>query len=214
VVGATGQVGKVMRRLLDEREFPIAEIRFFATARSAGTTLPFRGVDVVVEDVETADPAGLDIALFSAGATGSRAHAPRFAEAGVLVIDNSSAWRMDPEVPLVIPEVNPEAMANVRLGQGAIVANPNCSTIICLMAATPLHHHAKVHTFGHFMGFQKRHLFTFCKVTLRRGVADTEEICNQCYLMAETKHLSLEFCFLYQIEVLSFTELCLVRSYR
>ncbi|ROS52891.1 aspartate-semialdehyde dehydrogenase [Frigoribacterium sp. PhB24] len=131
VIGATGQVGKVMRTLLDERDFPIAEIRFFATARSAGTTLPFRGVDVVVEDVETADPAGLDIALFSAGATGSRAHAPRFAAAGALVIDNSSAWRMDPEVPLVVSEVNPHAIREAVKG---IVANPNCTT----MAAMPV----------------------------------------------------------------------------
>ncbi|KPG81396.1 aspartate-semialdehyde dehydrogenase [Frigoribacterium sp. RIT-PI-h] len=131
VIGATGQVGKVMRTLLDERDFPVAEIRFFATARSAGTTLPFRGVEIVVEDVETADPAGLDIALFSAGATGSRAHAPRFAAAGALVIDNSSAWRMDPEVPLVVSEVNPHALRDAVKG---IVANPNCTT----MAAMPV----------------------------------------------------------------------------
>ena len=131
VVGATGQVGKVMRRLLDERDFPLSEIRFFATARSAGTTLPFRGADIVVEDIETADPTGLDIALFSAGATGSRAHAPRFAAAGALVIDNSSAWRMDPEVPLVVSEVNPHAIGEAVKG---IVANPNCTT----MAAMPV----------------------------------------------------------------------------
>jgi aspartate-semialdehyde dehydrogenase len=131
VIGATGQVGKVMRTLLDERDFPVAEVRFFATARSAGTTLPFRGVEIVVEDIETADPAGLDIALFSAGATGSRAHAPRFAAAGALVIDNSSAWRMDPEVPLVVSEVNPHALREAVKG---IVANPNCTT----MAAMPV----------------------------------------------------------------------------
>jgi aspartate-semialdehyde dehydrogenase len=131
VIGATGQVGKVMRTLLDERDFPVAEIRFFATARSAGTTLPFRGAEIVVEDIETADPAGLDIALFSAGATGSRAHAPRFAAAGALVIDNSSAWRMDPDVPLVVSEVNPHALREAVKG---IVANPNCTT----MAAMPV----------------------------------------------------------------------------
>jgi len=131
VVGATGQVGKVMRRLLEERQFPISEIRFFATARSAGTTLPFRGQDIVVEDVETADPSGIDIALFSAGATGSRTQAPRFAAAGALVIDNSSAWRMDPEVPLVVSEVNPHAIKDAVKG---IVANPNCTT----MAAMPV----------------------------------------------------------------------------
>lgn len=131
VVGATGQVGTVMRRLLEERDFPVASIRFFATARSAGTTLPFRGEDVVVEDVETADPEGLDIALFSAGATGSRAQAPRFAAAGATVIDNSSAWRMDPEVPLVVSEVNPHAIDQAVKG---IIANPNCTT----MAAMPI----------------------------------------------------------------------------
>src|SRR6478735_2259912 len=99
VVGATGQVGTVMREILTERNFPIRELRLFATARSAGSSIAFGGVDVIVEDVATADPAGIDIALFSAGATGSRAHAPRFADAGAVVIDNSSAWRMDPDVP-------------------------------------------------------------------------------------------------------------------
>jgi len=126
VVGATGQVGTVMRRLLAEREFPIASIRFFATSRSAGSTLEFHGEQVVVEDVETADPAGIDIALFSAGATGSRAAAPRFAAAGALVIDNSSAWRMDPDVPLIVAEVNPHALDEVKKG---IIANPNCTTM-------------------------------------------------------------------------------------
>jgi aspartate-semialdehyde dehydrogenase len=131
VVGATGQVGKVMREILIERNFPIRELRLFATARSAGTSIEFAGHDVIVEDVATADPAGIDIALFSAGATGSRAHAPRFAEAGAVVIDNSSAWRMDPEVPLVVSEVNPHATVNPPKG---IIANPNCTT----MAAMPV----------------------------------------------------------------------------
>ena len=131
VVGATGQVGTVMLEILAERSFPIRELRLFATARSAGTSLDFGGHSVIVEDVATADPSGIDVALFSAGATGSRAHAPRFAEAGALVIDNSSAWRMDPEVPLVVSEVNPHAIAEARKG---IVANPNCTT----MAAMPV----------------------------------------------------------------------------
>ncbi|KAJ1681885.1 hypothetical protein LUZ63_022895 [Rhynchospora breviuscula] len=131
VVGATGQVGTVMREILAERNFPIRELRLFATARSAGSAVEFAGQTVIVEDVATADPAGIDIALFSAGATGSRAHAPRFAEAGALVIDNSSAWRMDPEVPLVVSEVNPHAIAEAKKG---IVANPNCTT----MAAMPV----------------------------------------------------------------------------
>ena len=106
VVGATGQVGQVMRRLLDERDFPATSVRFFASARSQGRKLPFRGQEIEVEDAETADPTGLDIALFSAGATMSRVQAPRFAAAGVTVIDNSSAWRKDPDVPLVVSEVN------------------------------------------------------------------------------------------------------------
>jgi len=131
VVGATGQVGAVVRRLLVERDFPIAEIRFFASERSAGTTLEFRGEQITVEDAATADPTGLDIAIFSAGATMSRVQAPRFAAAGVLVIDNSSAWRMDPDVPLVVSEVNPHALDEARKG---IVANPNCTT----MAAMPV----------------------------------------------------------------------------
>ena len=131
VVGATGQVGAVVRRLLAERDFPVAEIRFFASVRSAGTTLDFRGTDVVVEDAETADPTGLDIAIFSAGATTSKTHAPRFAAAGVLVIDNSSGFRMDPDVPLVVSEVNPHAIDEAQKG---IIANPNCTT----MAAMPV----------------------------------------------------------------------------
>jgi len=131
VVGATGQVGAVVRRLLVERKFPIAEIRFFASERSAGRTIEFDGRDVVVEDAATADPSGLDVAIFSAGATLSKAQAPRFAAAGVTVIDNSSGWRMDPDVPLVVSEVNPHAIAEARKG---IIANPNCTT----MAAMPV----------------------------------------------------------------------------
>ena len=106
VVGATGQVGQVMRKLLEERDFPADEVRFFASARSAGKKLEFRGQEIEVEDAETADPSGLDIALFSAGATMSRVQAPRFAAAGAVVVDNSSAWRKDPDVPLVVSEVN------------------------------------------------------------------------------------------------------------
>src|SRR5436190_21928840 len=106
VVAATGQVGTVMRALLEERNFPVGHIRFFASSRSAGTTLAWKGTEITVEDAALADPSGLDIALFSAGATSSRELAPRFAAAGVTVIDNSSAWRMDPDVPLVVSEVN------------------------------------------------------------------------------------------------------------
>ncbi len=139
IVGATGQVGAVMRRLLDERDFPLDDIRFFASARSAGTTLPWRGRDIVVEDAETADVSGIDIALFSAGATTSRAQAERFAAGGAVVIDNSSAWRMDPAVPLVVSEVNPEAAANRPKG---IIANPNCTTMAAMPVLMPLHREA------------------------------------------------------------------------
>ncbi|MCU1510129.1 MAG: aspartate-semialdehyde dehydrogenase [Glaciihabitans sp.] len=136
VVGATGQVGAVVRQLLEERDFPVAEIRYFASARSAGTTLPWRGEDIVIEDAATADPTGLDVAIFSAGATMSRVQAPRFAEAGVLVIDNSSAWRMDPDVPLVVSEVNPHALDEARKG---IIANPNCTTMAAMPVLKVLH---------------------------------------------------------------------------
>ncbi|MFP7759636.1 aspartate-semialdehyde dehydrogenase [Marisediminicola sp. LYQ85] len=139
VVGATGQVGAVVRTLVLERGLDIAEIRFFASARSAGTSLDFGGVDVIVEDAATADPAGLDIAIFSAGATTSKAQAPRFAAAGVTVIDNSSGFRMDPEVPLVVSEVNPEAVDDAVKG---IIANPNCTTMAAMPVLKVLHEEA------------------------------------------------------------------------
>ena len=139
VVGATGQVGGVMRQLLEERHFSVTEMRYFASARSAGTTLPWKGADIVVEDAESADPTGLDIALFSAGATSSRAYAKKFAEAGAIVIDNSSAFRMDPKVPLVVPEVNGHLVANPPMG---IVANPNCTTMAFMPVIKPLHDEA------------------------------------------------------------------------
>ncbi|NJC21045.1 aspartate-semialdehyde dehydrogenase [Arthrobacter pigmenti] len=130
VVGATGQVGTLVRNLLRERAFPVAEVRFFASARSAGASLPWGDGKVLIEDAVTADPTGLDIAIFSAGASTARSLAPRFAGAGVTVIDNSSAFRMDPDVPLVVSEVNPHAINSARKG---IIANPNCTT----MAAMP-----------------------------------------------------------------------------
>ena len=128
-----------MRRLLTERTFPVDEIRYFASSRSAGTRLPWQGTDVVVEDAATADPARLDVALFSAGASSSRELAPKFAAAGATVIDNSSAWRMDPDVPLIVSEVNPEAVADARKG---IIANPNCTTMAFMPVLKPLHDEA------------------------------------------------------------------------
>jgi aspartate-semialdehyde dehydrogenase len=140
VVGATGQVGQVMRTLLEERDFPATTVRFFASARSQGKKLPFRGQEIEVEDAETADPAGLDIALFSAGATMSRVQAPRFAEAGAVVIDNSSAWRKDPDVPLVVSEVNFARDAGRR--PKGIIANPNCTTMAAMPVLKVLHDEA------------------------------------------------------------------------
>lgn len=128
-------VGAALRSILEERKFPATEVRLFASARSAGRLIEFMGREVSVEDAETADPSGLDIAIFSAGASTSRALAPKFAAAGVVVVDNSSAWRMDPEVPLVVSEVNPHAIANRPKG---IIANPNCTTMAAMPALKPL----------------------------------------------------------------------------
>ncbi|HEY4929896.1 MAG TPA: aspartate-semialdehyde dehydrogenase [Acidimicrobiales bacterium] len=136
VVGATGQVGTVMQAILEEREFPVDELRLFASSRSVGRTLAFRGQDLVVEDAATADPSGIDIALFSCGAAASRQLAPLYATAGAIVVDNSSAWRMDPEVPLVVPEVNESALSSIPNG---IVANPNCTTMVAMPVLKPLH---------------------------------------------------------------------------
>jgi aspartate-semialdehyde dehydrogenase len=138
VFGATGQVGAVMRSVLAERDFPAESVRFFASTRSAGRTLQWGG-DVVVEDVTGADFTGIDIALFSCGSKASLELAPRVAAAGAVVIDNSSAWRMDPEVPLVVPEVNPEALRSIPKG---IVANPNCTTMVAMPVLKPLHDRA------------------------------------------------------------------------
>jgi aspartate-semialdehyde dehydrogenase len=146
VVGATGQVGQVMRKLLDERDFPARDsggsVRFFASARSQGRKLAFRGQEIEVEDAATADPTGLDIALFSAGKTMSLVQAPRFAAAGVTVIDNSSAWRKDPDVPLVVSEVNFARDAHNR--PKGIIANPNCTTMAAMPVLGPLHAEAQL----------------------------------------------------------------------
>lgn len=135
IVGATGQVGGVMRSVVSERQLPVEEMRFFSSARSAGRRLQWDEGEIEVEDADKADYTDLDVALFSAGATASRALAPRVAEAGVTVIDNSSAWRMDPEVPLVVPEVNAHALDNIPNG---IVANPNCTTMVAMPVLAPL----------------------------------------------------------------------------
>ncbi|MGV9825008.1 aspartate-semialdehyde dehydrogenase [Gordonia sp. NPDC003429] len=166
VVGATGQVGGVMRTLLAERKFPADEIRFFASPRSAGRRLPWGDGEIVVEDAATADPTGLDIALFSAGGTMSREQAPRFAAAGVTVIDNSSAWRKDPDVPLVVSEVNGELAQNPPKG---IIANPNCTTMAAMPVLKPLHDAA---------GLQRLIVSSYQAVS-GSGLAGVEELAGQ-----------------------------------
>ena len=139
IVGATGQVGEVMRTLLAQRDFPADRVRFLSSPRSAGTTLPWGDEQIVVEDSTTADVTGVDIALFSAGSGTARTLAPRFAEAGAVVVDNSSAFRSDPQVPLVVSEVNPEALQDLPKG---IVANPNCTTMAAMPVLKVLHDEA------------------------------------------------------------------------
>ncbi|MCB1294441.1 MAG: aspartate-semialdehyde dehydrogenase [Gordonia sp.] len=171
VVGATGQVGGVMRALLAERKFPADEVRFFASARSAGKKLPWGDGEIVVEDASTADPSGLDIALFSAGATMSREQAPRFAAAGVTVIDNSSAWRKDPDVPLIVSEVNGELAKNPPKG---IIANPNCTTMAAMPVLKPLHDAA---------GLQRLIVSSYQAVS-GSGLAGVEELAGQVRAVA------------------------------
>jgi len=136
IVGATGQVGGVMRKVLAERDFPVEQLRLFASARSAGRTLPWKDGEVVIEDASTADYTGLDIVIFSAGGATSKALAEKVAGQGAVVIDNSSAWRRDPQVPLVVSEVNPDAIADRPKG---IIANPNCTTMAAMPVLMPLH---------------------------------------------------------------------------
>lgn len=169
IVGATGQVGVAMRQILEERSFPADEVRFFASARSAGTVLPFAGGEVTVEDASTADPSGLDIALFSAGATTSRNLAQKFVDAGVIVVDNSSAFRKDPAIPLVVSEVNPEAMHVVIEAGRGIIANPNCTTMAAMPVLKPLHDEA---------GLVRMIASTYQAVS-GSGVAGVEELATQ-----------------------------------
>lgn len=169
VVGATGQVGVVMRELLEERDFPASTVRFFASARSAGKKLGFRGREIEVEDAATADPAGLDIALFSAGATMSRVQALRFAAAGVTVIDNSSAWRKDPDVPLVVSEVNFDRDVRRKVLPKGIIANPNCTTMVAMPVLKPLHQEA---------GLVRMIASTYQAVS-GSGIAGVEELVTQ-----------------------------------
>jgi aspartate-semialdehyde dehydrogenase len=141
ILGATGAVGRTMLEVLTEREFPVEELTLLASARSAGTKLTWQGREYTVQAPETGSFVGVDVALFSAGGTRSLEWGPRAAAEGAVVIDNSSAWRMDPQVPLVVPEVNPETAADRPKG---IIANPNCSTIQAVVALKPLHDEASL----------------------------------------------------------------------
>ena len=165
-------VGEAMRAILEQRKFPATEVRLFASARSAGRVIEFLGREIVVEDAETADPSGLDIAIFSAGATTSKALAPKFAAAGAVVVDNSSAWRMDPDVPLVVSEVNPHAIANRPKG---IIANPNCTTMAAMPILKPLDREA---------GLTKFIAATYQAVS-GGGVAGVAELENQVRKVAD-----------------------------
>ena len=169
VVGATGQVGVVMRKLLEQRNFPASHVRFFASARSKGRTLVFRGREIEVEDAETADPTGIDIALFSAGATMSRVQAPRFAVAGAIVIDNSSAWRKDPDVPLVVSEVNFDRDVRATTLAKGIIANPNCTTMAAMPVLMPLHQEAQL----------QRLVVSSYQAVSGSGLAGVEELATQ-----------------------------------
>ncbi len=166
IVGATGLVGEMMREILAERNFPLSGIRFFASSRSAGTKIDFNGESVVVEDASTADYAGLDIVFFSAGGSTSKALAPKVAAAGAIVIDNSSAWRSDPDVPLVVSEVNPHALKSIPKG---IIANPNCTTMAAMPVLKPLHDRA---------GLKKLVASTYQAVS-GGGVAGVDELQSQ-----------------------------------
>ncbi|HOQ54687.1 MAG TPA: aspartate-semialdehyde dehydrogenase, partial [Micropruina sp.] len=177
VFGATGTVGNVMRSLLVERDFPVDSIRFFSSARSAGRQVPFKGEQITVEDTATADFAGLDIALMSAGATMSREFAPKVAAAGALVVDNSSAWRKDPEVPLVVSEVNPEDAENPPKG---IIANPNCTTMAAMPVLKPLHDAA---------GLEALQVTTFQAVS-GSGVKGVEALASQLGQIADPRVLA------------------------
>lgn len=179
IVGATGQVGRVVQSILTERNFPIEELRLFASARSAGRTVDFADKQITIEDASTADYAGLDIAIFSAGGSTSRELAPTVAAAGVVVIDNSSAWRMDPEVPLVVADVNDADVANRPKG---IIANPNCTTMAAMPVLRPLHAAA---------GLGRMVVSTYQAVS-GGGLAGVEELAQQVEKAGDARSLTYD----------------------
>lgn len=179
IIGATGQVGRVVQSILTERNFPIEELRLFASARSAGRTVDFGGKQITIEDASTADYTGLDIAIFSAGGSTSLELAPRVAAAGVVVIDNSSAWRMDPEVPLVVADVNDADVANRPKG---IIANPNCTTMAAMPVLRPLHEAA---------GLSRMVVSTYQAVS-GAGLAGVEELAQQVEKAGDARSLTYD----------------------
>jgi aspartate-semialdehyde dehydrogenase len=174
VVGATGAVGREMLRTLEQRAFPVSRVKALASKRSAGRTLPFAGGEIVVDELGPASFEGVDIALFSAGASVSREYGPIAAKSGAVVIDNSSAWRMDPDVPLVVPEVN---MAAAEIRPKGIIANPNCSTIQMVVALKPLHDAARV----------KHVVVSTYQATSGKGHAAVEDLLAQTRAVVEGK---------------------------
>ncbi|MEW5705659.1 MAG: aspartate-semialdehyde dehydrogenase [Actinomycetota bacterium] len=184
IVGASGAVGEEMRLVLEQRNFPVGKLKLLASARSAGKKFPFKGEEIPVEELTKNSFGGVDIALFSAGASISKEFAPAAVEAGAVVVDNSSAFRMDDEVPLVVPEVNPH---DIKKHQG-IIANPNCTTIIMLVALKPLHDYGKV----------KRVVVSSYQSASGAGARGMSELISQTKQFAEGKEINVEF-FAYQL---------------
>lgn len=185
VVGATGVVGNEMIKMLESRDFPINSLRLIASERSEGKKLNFKGQDIKVEKLTPQSPKGLDIALFSAGAGTSKEYAPYFAKEGCFVIDNSSAWRMDPDIPLVVPEVNPQALAADK----KIIANPNCSTIQMVVVLKPLHDVSKI----------KRVIVATYQAVSGAGSRAIEELKSQSIAWAKNEPIPAPEKFPYQI---------------
>ncbi|MBZ0169604.1 semialdehyde dehydrogenase [Candidatus Methylomirabilis lanthanidiphila] len=179
VAGATGAVGETMLRLLEERNFPVRRLRLLASERSAGTSLTFRGEEIKVERLSETSFQGVEIALFSAGATRSQEFAPAAVKAGAVVIDNSSAFRMDPHIPLIVPEINPDALAGYRAR--GIIANPNCTTIVMVMPLKPLHDYGRI----------RRVIATSYQAVSGAGAKGIEELRRQTLAWASGKPIEI-----------------------
>eukprot|EP01025_Chloroclados_australasicus_P043237 TRINITY_DN4609_c1_g3_i2.p1 TRINITY_DN4609_c1_g3~~TRINITY_DN4609_c1_g3_i2.p1 ORF type:complete len:383 (-),score=40.07 TRINITY_DN4609_c1_g3_i2:396-1544(-) len=194
IAGVTGAVGQEFLRVLTERNFPYSSLKLLASARSAGKVQEFEGESYTIEELTENSFGDVDIALFSAGGSISKKFAPIASEAGCTVVDNSSAFRMTEGVPLIIPEVNPEDMANMKAGKGGIIANPNCSTIIALMAVSPLHKVAQV----------KRMIVSTYQAASGAGQAAMDELVQQTREVLDNKPLTTEiFPFQYAFNLFS-----------